>query len=337
VLWLTVREHAAAAGQYRRDMLELLVTAAPNRIPRLEELSAYDLGTYLEAVAAGGPTPYLPRDKDDELDAAIVRAARAHDPSMVVLRGPSKSGKSRTLYESAKRIGELRGAFVLAPRHRDALARLLDEGPPVPRRAQVVLWLDDLERFVSAGHDGMANATLDALREWGRPLVLLATAGGMGAELLTDGLSVPIRQLYGQRGVGGIAPTKLPACGGLSAGSFAPLLAPLVRWRRPAGRRSRVRLVLDNGPRQNSCRCTGRCPRRQQRRAGTDHNRPDGDDRRQLRRVILVDDQDAESRDDRAAEYQDEGQRRCRRSCGRSSSGGAGCASRGTRFPRRCA
>jgi hypothetical protein len=101
VLWLTVREHAAAAGQYRRDMLELLVTAAPNRIPRLEELSAYDLGTDPEAVAAGGPTPYLLRDKDDELDAAIVRAARAHDPSMVVLRGPSKSGKSAASFDSS--------------------------------------------------------------------------------------------------------------------------------------------------------------------------------------------------------------------------------------------
>jgi tetratricopeptide (TPR) repeat protein len=201
VLWLTVREHAAAAGQYRRDMLELLVTVGPNRIPRLEELSAYDLGTDPEALGSDGPTPYLPRDKDDELDQAIVRARRAGDPSMVVLRGPSKSGKSRTLYESAKRIGELRGAFVLAPRHRDALARLLDEGPPVPRRAQVVLWLDDLERFVSAGRDGMASATLDALRDWARPVVVLATAGGKGAELLSDGLSVPIRQLYGHRRV----------------------------------------------------------------------------------------------------------------------------------------
>ena len=201
VLWLTVREHSAAAGQYRRDMLELLVTVEPSRIPRLEELSAYDLGTDPEALGSDGPTPYLPRDKDDELDAAIVRAWRAPDPSMVVLRGPSKSGKSRTLYESATRIGELRGACVLAPRHRDALARLLDEGPPVPRRAQVVLWLDDLERFVSAGHDGLASATLDALREWGRPVVVLATAGGKGAELLTGGLSVPIRQLYGHRRV----------------------------------------------------------------------------------------------------------------------------------------
>jgi hypothetical protein len=120
VLWLTVREHAAAAGQYRRDMLELLVTAAPNRIPRLEELSAYDLGTDPEAVAAGGPTPYLLRDKDDELDAAIVRAARAHDPSMVVLRGRRSPGSQRRA--STRR---------LPPRR--ASPKILSHSSPIPR------------------------------------------------------------------------------------------------------------------------------------------------------------------------------------------------------------
>jgi tetratricopeptide (TPR) repeat protein len=201
VLWLTLREHAAAAGQYRRDTLEAVVTIDPARVPRLEELSAYDLGTDPEAVGPGGPTPYLAREKDGELDEAIARARCAREPSMVVLRGPSKSGKSRALFESAKRNHELRAAYVLAPRDRHALARLLDDGPPLKRRGQSVLWLDDLERFVSAGHDGMDNATLDALRGWGRPVVVLATAGGKGAEMLAEGLSVPIRQLYGHRRV----------------------------------------------------------------------------------------------------------------------------------------
>lgn len=135
VLWLTLREHAAAAGQYRRDTLEAVVTIDPARVPRLEELSAYDLGTDPEALGSGGPTPYLAREKDGELDEAIARARCAREPSMVVLRGPSKSGKSRALYESAKRNHELRGAYVLAPRDRHALARLLDDGPPLRQPA----------------------------------------------------------------------------------------------------------------------------------------------------------------------------------------------------------
>jgi hypothetical protein len=100
VLWLTLREHAAAAGRYRRDILEALVTIDPDRVPRFEDLSAYDLGTDPEALGSDGPTPYLPREKDGELDEAIARARRAPAPSMVVLRGPSKSGKSRALYEA---------------------------------------------------------------------------------------------------------------------------------------------------------------------------------------------------------------------------------------------
>lgn len=201
VVWLTVRANAADAGQHLRDVLEGLVTGDLGRVPRLSELSAYDLGTDPEAIGAGATTRYLPRDKDGELDDAIARARTASKPSMVVLRGPSKSGKSRALYEAANRDQELREAAVLAPRNRDALACLLNEGPPLQGCEPVVLWLDDLERFVSAGNDGIDNGALDALRGWQRPVVVLATAGGKGAELLAEGLAVPIRQLYSHRRV----------------------------------------------------------------------------------------------------------------------------------------
>jgi tetratricopeptide (TPR) repeat protein len=196
VLWLTVREHAAATRQRRGDLLERLVTVHGDRVPRLADLTAYDLGTDPEAFGAEGPTPYLPREKDDELDAAIARARRATEPRMVILRGPSKSGKSRALFESAMRDVVLREGFVLVPRDRDALAELLDDGPPVSRNGHITLWLDDLERFVSAGNGGMQSGTFDLLRAWQRPVLVVATAGGKGAELLGDGLSVPIRQLY---------------------------------------------------------------------------------------------------------------------------------------------
>lgn len=201
-LWLTVRGHKLAIRQRRRDLLELLVTGGLDRVPALDDLQAYDLGTDREAFGPDEPAPYLARDKDGELDAAIERALRAPKTSMVVLRGPSKSGKSRALYESVKRIADLDGAFVLAPHGREALARLLDVEAELslPERAQLVLWLDDLERFVSAGQEGMTPAALDALRRWKRPVIVVATAGGKN-ELIADGVVAPLRQLYGDRRV----------------------------------------------------------------------------------------------------------------------------------------
>ena len=204
VLWLKISEQRASDQTVRLEAFDRLATTRPDRqrVPLVRELSAYELGADPEAIGSEEAAAYLPRDRDAELTAALERARSASQPSMVILRGPSKSGKSRTLFEAVLRDPVLRDAAVLAPRDRTSLAELFDGGlPPTPQR-EVVLWLDDLERFLSAGHDGVDRVTLDALMGWDQHVVVVATAGGKGADQFVDGgLSVPIRQLYNHRRV----------------------------------------------------------------------------------------------------------------------------------------
>lgn len=206
VIYLTIREHRATQIEQRLERLEQLLTTRPDRqrVPLLGELTAYDLGADPEAIGSDEAAEYLPRDKDSELDEALLEARRATEPWMIVLRGPSKSGKSRTLFEAAYRDEELRTAAVVAPRDQVALAELLDDGLPKTPPGRVLLWLDDLERFVSAGHDGMDRTALDTVGGWGRPVTVVATAGGKGADefaIGVGGMAVPIRQLYSHRRV----------------------------------------------------------------------------------------------------------------------------------------
>jgi hypothetical protein len=71
-------------------------------VPVVHELDAYQLGADREAIGSEYAARYLARDKDNELAIALDAARMAHEPRMVVLRGPSKSGKSRTLFEAVR-------------------------------------------------------------------------------------------------------------------------------------------------------------------------------------------------------------------------------------------
>ncbi len=88
---------------------------------------------------------YVPRDRDAEVDAALARGG------LVVLVGDSTAGKSRAAYEAVRRLpGDRR---LLVPHRRESLRVLLDSGVQL---REVIVWLDDLERFLGgqAGLDG---------------------------------------------------------------------------------------------------------------------------------------------------------------------------------------
>ena len=201
----TIRLEGRRWRDVRGDALGriVLARAAPNRAPTVEELTPYQLGADEEAYGShDAPTAYLPRDRDADLRAALVEARTAAEPRMVVLRGPSKSGKSRTLYEAVASDPELRKATVLAPRSLPALTEILEDRKPAPTCGTVILWLDDLEQFVSPGHIGMDRDALDELANWRPSVIVVATAGGKGADLPScDGLTIPIDQLYNHRNV----------------------------------------------------------------------------------------------------------------------------------------
>jgi len=202
------RERAHADAE--RDWLRLLRTTSSRmgRVPRLGELSPHELGTDHEAVAtaiegataqeANASPQYIERDRDVDLRRELEAAVSPDGPMMVILRGSSKAGKSRTLFEVAHSVMDLQQGWVLAPTDRKALARLLEPSslPYVPP-GLIVLWLDDLELFMTAGRRGMHPGALTELAGWGRPVVVVATAGGKGAEIARDKEDLhPIRELY---------------------------------------------------------------------------------------------------------------------------------------------
>jgi tetratricopeptide (TPR) repeat protein len=200
---LASRERSADAERRRVGLLATTVHGVRDQVPRLRELSAYDLGADHEAISViqcgeDSENLYLPRDRDKDLSHALDEAFTMGRPRMVVLRGPSKAGKSRTLYEAVSRDGRLMDAVVLRPRDADALTRLLEpEGRPALPATPVVIWLDDLERYVQAGHRGIHPMALEAFGVWSSRVIVVATGGGKGSDqVASTGLAVPIEELY---------------------------------------------------------------------------------------------------------------------------------------------
>ncbi len=159
----------------------------------------------------GGETPdYLPRAVDPQVEVALERALDGSGPWLVVVHGPSKVGKSRTLYEALRKVCN-RGVelTLVAPTDGDSVRSLLVPDGTLPETAgRVVVWLDDLETFVAEG------VNLDTLREWHRRsgAVFAATYGGKGSERLvgsgTAALTVLIDTLLTNGTEIGLGPTS---------------------------------------------------------------------------------------------------------------------------------
>lgn len=195
----------------------------------------YDLGVETEAneaLARLGGSPraaYVRRDVDAELVRALEQSATRERPSLVVVSGPAKAGKSRTALEAA--AAAMPDAWLICPASAEALVELARAGCPTSEVGQgqgCVLRLDDIERFARPAGRGLGPDTLELLQGWGRPVVVLATHGGKGLALagseatrfvettsdllrrhppvrLASGLSeserVRVRELYGEAAV----------------------------------------------------------------------------------------------------------------------------------------
>lgn len=138
-----------------------------------------------QQVLPGGAVPtYVERVIDAQLRGAIVAAVRGEGPWLVVVTGPSKVGKSRTLFEALRTVsdGLRRPLEVVAPVDSEAVRVLASSGQSSRRdRAPAVLWLDDLEPFLNQG------LSFQILSQWhagGSHRVVAATYGGKGSELV---------------------------------------------------------------------------------------------------------------------------------------------------------
>ena len=138
-----------------------------------------------QSILLGGDVPqYVSRTADDEVLDAVACALDGSGPWMVVVHGPSKVGKSRSLFEALLARGQTSALELIAPVDASAVWSLLTPGERLWRESgAAVLWLDDLEPFLNEG------VTWQTLREWqaGAPRrIVAATYGGKGSELIAD-------------------------------------------------------------------------------------------------------------------------------------------------------
>jgi hypothetical protein len=110
-------------------------------------------------------TPYVPRAVDSELDRVV------NEGGLIVIKGGPAAGKTRSAYEALLRVRRRGGLRVVVPRDGVALRRAVESGY---RFRQKVVWLDDLERFLSPA--GLDDSLVRAMRLAARnDLVIMAT------------------------------------------------------------------------------------------------------------------------------------------------------------------
>jgi tetratricopeptide (TPR) repeat protein len=167
-----------------------LLVEEPRRVSEVAEGNGfYKLGVVeesREALAATGVlpgkgAPYVERDVDGELRALLRKGSEPGGPALVVVSGPPLVGKSRTLAQALS--AELPDAWLLAPRDAGALISLGRQGGARSPFQTWVIWLDDLERFVAGGEDGLNAGSLGLFGAWRKPPLIVATAGGKGLRL----------------------------------------------------------------------------------------------------------------------------------------------------------
>jgi hypothetical protein len=134
-----------------------------------------------QTILPGGQVPaYVGREVDAVLREAVAAGLQGVGRWLLVVIGPAKAGKSRTLLEALRRCAPHDGLQLIAPADGEALRGLLVPGQDLRLgRAAAVLWLDDLEPFLNQG------ITLQTLREWhagGPSRIVAATYGGKGSE-----------------------------------------------------------------------------------------------------------------------------------------------------------
>jgi len=142
-------------------------------LPEVQRVNPYEIGVFwsrrADAYRGQQPRPpYVPRAVDQNL------AELLHTQPLVLLKGQSRAGKSRTAFEIAAR--ELAGWRLLVPTDRTALAELgrLELLPGEGER--VLLWLDDLDQYLaSEGTSGLDAGLLNRLAGCDPPAKVLAT------------------------------------------------------------------------------------------------------------------------------------------------------------------
>ncbi|BDU03160.1 tetratricopeptide repeat protein [Nocardia sputorum] len=156
-------------------------------LPRVEALTPYRLGATPNRFGE-------PEDAHDglaALDEYVARTARDVDTRVatalveqriVVITGPSKAGKTRTLFEAARRM--LPHARVLVP-HPNTLHRVPEHPRFTTSTEVIVVWLENLQDFLTAEHP-LTPALLAHLNDRPARTVVAATLRSEALARLRD-------------------------------------------------------------------------------------------------------------------------------------------------------
>jgi len=183
---------------YRAAEASELAALLSGNACRVSEARPTEYGVDPEVLPQGTQWCYVARDFEHELRLAIGAALAGEGPRLVMLCGPTKSGKTRAAFHA---LGweELRTAWLIVPRSGASVESLLAPGVLPASWTPLVIWLDDLERYAAADASGLHEGVLRN-QQCDRPVVLLATVGGRGRRNTanTGLLMDPVEQLRSQ-------------------------------------------------------------------------------------------------------------------------------------------
>ncbi|HEY5353981.1 MAG TPA: trypsin-like peptidase domain-containing protein [Streptosporangiaceae bacterium] len=166
-----------------RPVVKLVEVPAQERLPRVSELNPYTLGAapseFGNSGTYGQRDEYVPRVKDVPLAAALSDRAR------VVLIGPSKVGKTRTAFEVIRQHSMWASALLAFPEPK-SLEQLCSH-PEFSGAEPLVIWLDELDRFVPPGGDLSPALIARLLGRPGPTLLLGSLRSGQRDRLRRDG------------------------------------------------------------------------------------------------------------------------------------------------------
>ena len=153
------------APEARRFLTSYDAAGRPWRVGRVPQLGDFGVRRARDDLAPPGKPyfPFVDRPEADSVEAALNAAlANADSPRVILLVGESAVGKSRLAAQIVTRLPALAGYRFIKP----APTQRIEDLPGVFRRGRVLLWLDDLHRYLASGLDTqqarvlLANARL---------------------------------------------------------------------------------------------------------------------------------------------------------------------------------
>ncbi|MEE6140575.1 tetratricopeptide repeat protein [Mycobacterium sp. 050128] len=167
---IATKQDAASAPPESEVLADLVEVVDGDDLPMVAGLDPYRLGAtpspFGDAQTYGEHDPYVPRTRDNDLATAL-----ADRNQLVLLVGPSKAGKTRTAFEAVRK--HFPQARLLFPRP-GMFGRLVADPRLHNSPDTVVVWLDDLDRYVSDA-DPLTPALLSRLNSRSGRTVVLAT------------------------------------------------------------------------------------------------------------------------------------------------------------------